>query len=424
MTDQTTLIYQIPFEIIELILYELPLPAIAAFAQTCRAFRNLLYEPADDFFWRTTFLREFDDPRSIEGKEARIQWDVLLRRWMGAVNKLRKSPPAPTIEVLRVLEDIVDRAAPLPAVSRNITITESLLESSGILNDEVNTSYIDDPRDPGNEYTQLIYRLRVYRGWESIVSNQQERLKARSFTYNLRQYNDANDYGPFLQDGSYRVHWKHVFMIQEVIGMNIMEFMPEDQRLLLPMNMKSTQRPKEMPIKDWAGVTGTWEVIFCFCDHRDLLAFNRLNFVNILFTMFEPHDRRSEQTFQHEPDISVFEDETFEEALRYLEFELRLIEPHEASSEPLPVSAWPSRPTLHFVGKIGDHPRVNGCVYMTSENHIRWSFTSGDPGQTIWSTEAVQIGPPGSTFGALGAWTTVFHDVDDPVGPMWLWKKH
>lgn len=35
---------------------------------------------------------------------------------------------------------------------------------------------------------------------------------------------------------------------------------------------------------------------------------------------------------------------------------------------------------------------------------------------TLSSTEAIQIGPPGSSFGALGTWTTIFHDLDDPVG--------
>lgn len=33
-----------------------------------------------------------------------------------------------------------------------------------------------------------------------------------------------------------------------------------------------------------------------------------------------------------------------------------------------------------------------------------------------FSTEAIQVGGVASAFGALGAWTTVFHDMDDPVG--------
>jgi hypothetical protein len=32
------------------------------------------------------------------------------------------------------------------------------------------------------------------------------------------------------------------------------------------------------------------------------------------------------------------------------------------------------------------------------------------------STEAIQIGGVASAFGAIGSWTTVFHDLNDPVG--------
>ena len=34
----------------------------------------------------------------------------------------------------------------------------------------------------------------------------------------------------------------------------------------------------------------------------------------------------------------------------------------------------------------------------------------------ISSCEGVQVGGLGSSFGILGSWTTIFHDLDDPVG--------
>ena len=34
----------------------------------------------------------------------------------------------------------------------------------------------------------------------------------------------------------------------------------------------------------------------------------------------------------------------------------------------------------------------------------------------IWNCEGVQVGGLGSSFGILGSWTTIFHDIDDPVG--------
>ena len=34
----------------------------------------------------------------------------------------------------------------------------------------------------------------------------------------------------------------------------------------------------------------------------------------------------------------------------------------------------------------------------------------------IWNCEGVQVGGLGSLFGILGSWTTLSHDIDDPVG--------
>ena len=45
-----------------------------------------------------------------------------------------------------------------------------------------------------------------------------------------------------------------------------------------------------------------------------------------------------------------------------------------------------------------------------------WVQVSGDQGNAIWNCEGVQVGGLGSSFGILGSWTTIFHDIDDPVG--------
>ena len=74
---------------------------------------------------------------------------------------------------------------------------------------------------------------------------------------------------------------------------------------------------------------------------------------------------------------------------------------------------------------------------MSVDDQIRWHFVScvllvkvfksvlidvffvqvsGDQGDDIWNCEGVQVGGLGSSFGILGSWTTIFHDIDDPVG--------
>lgn len=71
-------------------------------------------------------------------------------------------------------------------------------------------------------------------------------------------------------------------------------------------------------------------------------------------------------------DSSVFEEQDFAEALRFLEFELSLVNV-ERPSEPTP-SHHLIRPTLHFLGRISGNARVKGKVYMTPDEQVRWSF--------------------------------------------------
>ena len=98
----------------------------------------------------------------------------------------------------------------------------------------------------------------------------------------------------------------------------------------------------------------------------------------------------------------------------------------------------PGRPRINFGGSIdgtGSTATIVGYVKVTPDEQIRWHFTSGENGNSIWrfalmdscetcfsltgmfiSSEGVQVGNVRSKFGVLGAWTTVLHDRHDPVG--------
>lgn len=72
------------------------------------------------------------------------------------------------------------------------------------------------------------------------------------------------------------------------------------------------------------------------------------------------------------PNPAIFDDDNFEEALRFLEFELSL-----TGVDELPESTpaqHRNRPTLHFVGKISGNASVRGRVYMTPDDQVRWTF--------------------------------------------------
>ena len=278
-----TCILYLPPEIIEAILSILPLTAVAAFSQTCKAYYGLIYQPVDNHLWRTLFLNqdEYDDPRLALGPDGHIPWESLLKQWTNVRKVLHAHAPRYTVEVLRTLIQMAEHARPasqpLQFNSRNLEHLRTLLRSSGFCSQTAHTSGQEGPDpDLDMEQTHMVSRLKLYAGLEAIVSTPSRRLRARSFVYDLRNYHRRNDYGPFIPDGSGRVHWKHLYAIHEVIAMNIMDFVESDQPGL-PMSMRHIQpqsipRSKNGDARDWAGLEGKWQVIFCFCDHRDLLG--------------------------------------------------------------------------------------------------------------------------------------------------------
>ncbi|KAF8881908.1 hypothetical protein BD779DRAFT_1473206 [Infundibulicybe gibba] len=101
-------------------------------------------------------------------------------------------------------------------------------------------------------------------------------------------------------------------------------------------------------------------------------------------------------------DPSLFTAPDFEENFRSMDFTLSVL---DATHTP-PGSASAGPPPTQMAA-----PR---CVGMCT---LRATHISGGN-----SSEGVQVGGARSAFGVLGAWTTVFHDAGDPVGPFWMRK--
>lgn len=185
-----------------------------------------------------------------------------------------------------------------------------------------------------------------------------------------------------------------------------------------------TQKTLQATDNDWVGVEGTYTCSFCFVDHRELLDYNA-DHLHIAISPLPISATLRSSSFR-------FKTEVF----RSFPVQLRFV-----GTEPNPGGRFPDRPRVIFEGILGVRGRRNqdlfrqereeggqvmrGWVGVEGEpgnEFIRWSFTSGDNGEMIWSSEGVQIGPVQSTYGVLGTWTTVFHDTGDPVGPFWLRK--
>ena len=89
-------IFQLPNEVAEmiLILSDHP-PSITAFAQTCRAFRSLVYDSTDNHLWRRLYLTRFDDPgESLHlrlDQVDTVDWGEEYRRRIWAIKFLTAS---------------------------------------------------------------------------------------------------------------------------------------------------------------------------------------------------------------------------------------------------------------------------------------------------------------------------------------------
>jgi len=250
---------------------------------------------------------------------------------------------------------------------------------------------------------QLAARLHTYFGLTKGDTTRSSVVRSRAFVYLLRNYLPENEYGPFHANGT--VNWEHIQAIHHVVSTHLvdLEENEEFEYAIFQMSMPFTQIviPEGVVLdqeEDWAGVTGSWDVSFCFCDHRELLRFNQASSVDLDTTLFEHPD--------------------FREVFRSLAVKLCV-----TRIEPDPKH--PTRPIIYFFGEMHDPSTstMTGRINMNSENQVQWHFVSGEQANAIWSSEGIQIGGLQSPFGVLGSWSTVFHENDDPVGPFWM-RKH
>ncbi|KAL0563295.1 hypothetical protein V5O48_018777 [Marasmius crinis-equi] len=285
----------------------------------------------------------------------------------------------------------------------------------------------------------------------------------------MANYNWGNEFGPFREvqgeagegegDVALRVNWEHVHHIHRAISMKLLEVVPAESlerireldvfiyQLSFPYTqvlldgdgdgegevvagLRKEYKDNDHPHleSDWAGVTGQWKISFCFCDHGHLIRFNKA----LRSLSSSPPDLNDPHYPPEAHKLSQAE------VLRTMTVSLRI-------TKVVQNPEFPGRPTLYFGGELdfgngGGNSVMNGWVRVVDDSDfdsedegrggrgrenaaIRWHFVSGETGNPIWSGEGVQIGGVKSAFGVLGSWTTIFHDIDDPVGPFWLRKQ-
>ncbi|KAI1536083.1 ferric reductase [Pyrenophora tritici-repentis] len=255
---------------------------------------------------------------------------------------------------------------------------------------------------------------------------------ARSHVYDLRNYTDKNQWGPFRKDGSMRVDWEMIECLMIVIGYNSHLSSQKDPQLhqapwfraldgLIPAE---TERPGQgqtdyltlvrqpdiaLDMKDPYGVSAIYGRLVCFLDYQDLWHFNFSN-----EAMRVPPNRPREAL-------------TADEAFRHIVMSLWVTD----VTAPGPLDH-PDLPIVHFEGVSRSvnaqwDPNANsgirGTVRMTREGEVRWQTISVfQGGEERWRSDGIQVGGMRCPRGVIGTWFDKDFDAHGPAGPTAFWK--
>ncbi|KAK7054423.1 hypothetical protein VNI00_003621 [Paramarasmius palmivorus] len=417
-------IHSLPIETVEEILLHTDPLDISSISQCSRFFHLLINHPPDQHLWRNLYLiQPLDDPEKCFSplgisrlSLGPIDYKSELQAIIRARTVLEKGSsickPHERVPILRTILNLLLYVPPLQTPA-DILDAAKLSQNMLWVAAECRKGALLDPGtydwEPTKEEEQLRARIHTMLGVTPRDWTDDARLDARAYVYNMGNYNWANEFGPFLAEedavpgvgdaGANKVDWVHVRNLHLNISMQLLEGFVEDLQgarelmeiFMYPLSFPYTQLiiPPGMNLdttEDWADVAGEWDVSFCFCDHHLLMNYNHTNDKSLLVPPF------------------------FREEFRTMSIRLHV-------TKVLPSAKHPTRPTIYFGGTIERAGTVmSGSVSLTDDEQVRWRFVSGETGNPIWSGEGVQVGGLRSAFGVLGAWTTIFHDRDDPVG--------
>ncbi|KAL8717874.1 MAG: hypothetical protein Q9225_004927 [Loekoesia sp. 1 TL-2023] len=262
--------------------------------------------------------------------------------------------------------------------------------------------------------------------------DQEIRPYARTRVYDLRQYRQANLWGPFLDDGSVKVDWEKMETIQCLLANYRLTSLGRDPSLAIADTSHPAGGRRELAFSDAApdsfipsisdsvksshdgqdpyNITGTWLRVVCYIRYDEFYSFNN------------PIGRHAE-VCEDCPRHPLSAEEIC------LPIKMKL---HVTKIEPAETQSICSLPTVHFEGTaylIGDQripgsdSIIQGKVSPTSDGEVRWTSVSILNGGERWKSEGVQIGGPNSARGVIGTWFDEEYNEHGPVGPTAFWKE-
>ncbi|EOA88297.1 hypothetical protein ACJQWK_01419 [Exserohilum turcicum] len=434
------------YDVLVQILEEINPEDLAACAQASKGFGDFIRE--NTRIYKTVYLKHFDDPRRRRPTDPEPEWVEALQRTVKCQKMLLSADNDLKRDEFNYIASTVDNLLGTMSLddlgtSRNKTlITDLFLNISqnhdafmcrSSLFERAGTAK-QRPADD-EEGRQLSAKLHSFFGFPPSGAGTKDLAThpyARSRVYDLRNYTDQNEWGPFRKDGSMRVDWEMVESIMIVVGHNsffgahnvpnplrppwfhpldgVIPDVPVDAGQAMPDYMALLKQP-DLPLdmKDPYRVQGIWSRIVCFLDYTDLYHYN-----------FDSEARRMPADEPRAPLIT-------EEATRHILMNLQVTD----VTAPGPFED-PSMPIVHFRGKSKSvdaqwDPNANsgirGTVRMTANGDIRWKTISVfHGGEERWRSDGVQIGGLRSPRGVVGTWFDKDFDIHGPAGPTVFWK--
>ncbi|KAF2623484.1 hypothetical protein BU25DRAFT_349951 [Macroventuria anomochaeta] len=438
MTELLDLCYDVLIRILE----EIDPPDLAACAQTSVGFNEFIKK--NTRLYKAHYLKTFDDPRQRPA-DPEPDWVLELQKAIrcqkileSANNDLKRDEFK--FVATTALSLVATASTDKLGVSYNQQVLSELFDSirqnqdafmsCSSLYARTGTAY-QKPADD-EEGRQLSAKLQCLFGITSTAGGRRSLSThpyARSNVYDLRNYTDKTQWGPFRDDGSMRIDWEMIESIMIVLGYSsglccrrfLAKFRPpwtnpfegvvSERVTIMPHYPASLPVELDVPLnlRDPYNVSGVWSRIVCFLDYNDLYHYN-----------FDEDAVRWPSDKPRDP-------LTTEEAIRHIMMDIKVTDiklADQFENGALPI--------VHFSGKSRSveaswdpnaNSAIRGSVRLTPEGEVRWQTISVfNGGEERWRSDGVQIGGLRSQRGVVGTWFDKDFDPHGPAGPTAFWK--
>jgi hypothetical protein len=263
-------ILALPLEVLEHTLLFCHPRDVARFSKTCRFAFHLVYRSADQYFWRQLFIVLFDDPRHgvppFRADPSSYDWKGQLVRRMKA-ERDTFADAGDCGSALETFVSVAEEALPIsrvsddPPASRNVGWLGNIFRNSDLLK----ASFSPHEAQFGDRIKAYMALSFMEEDDDDEAALRDLRTRSRCIVYDLRNYNDGNNWGPYLLDGT--INWTHVESIVNVVASNLRE-QPSEYIPRPPVGLQAIRAysaPGDYTGSDWAGVEGKYP-FFAFTD--------------------------------------------------------------------------------------------------------------------------------------------------------------